>query len=134
MRTTIMNKRHLVIIIIFISTILSCDPPRMVLYNNNQYDTFACGDKQLKLYFKKGLSSSDNVHIILSENDTFQLYSFIQNNKEIKTNIHRNKNVILIEGYRLKFIEGDTVKLSFLFNQCEFEEEYVLGRTIVIRN
>lgn len=128
-----MNKRHLAIIMVI--SLLSCDPPRIVVFNNGtQYDTIVCSDKQCKLYFKKGLSSSDNILITLSEGDTFLLHSFVQNNKEMEMNVHREQYGVLIEGNDLRFVQGDTIYLSFLYNQCEFTKEFVLGKTIAVSN
>lgn len=132
MKITTMSKKHLVIIMVIIS-LLSCDPQRVVLLNNDrQYDKLTCTDKQFKLFFKKGLSSSDNVFITLSKNDTFLLHGFVLNSKEIEINVHRESYGVIINRNNLRFIQGDTIKLFFSYNQCEFIKEYVLGKTIAV--
>lgn len=129
------RKFWTVIIIISIIFLNACDPSRVILFNNSmKSDMLVCGSKKIELLIKKGMSGSDMLIVNgVSQQDTFGIKRFFINGNDLSGEVQKEdgSNLFYVKGVR--FNKSDTLKVLFLFNNCEFERNYLLGNTKNLR-
>ncbi len=129
------RKFWTVIIIISIIFLNACDPSRVILFNNSMKSgMLVCGSKKIELLIKKGMSGSDMLMVNgVSQQDTFEIKRFFINENDLSGEVQKEdgSNIFYVKGVR--FNKSDTLKVLFLFNNCEFERNYLLGNTKNLR-